>query len=115
MDHSDAHFDFAGEGSRTHTGWISTGDGLLVLDRNHNGLIDTGAELFSNFTQLANGTLAANGFEALREFDFNKDGIIDHNDSVWSSLRIWRDGNRDGATQDGELLTLTQLGIVEIR
>ncbi|WP_174769857.1 calcium-binding protein [Paraburkholderia hayleyella] len=115
VDHSEAHFDFAGEGSRTHTGWISTGDGLLVLDRNHNGLIDTGAELFSNFTQLANGTLAANGFEALREFDFNKDGIIDHNDSVWSSLRIWRDGNRDGATQDGELLTLTQLGIVEIR
>ncbi|WJF89657.1 hypothetical protein QS306_11135 [Paraburkholderia bonniea] len=92
---SRVHFDFAGEGSRTHTGWITTGDGflVLVLDRNNNGAIDTGAELFSNFTKLANGMLAANGFDALREYDSNKDGVI----------------------QQGELLTLDQSGIVEIR
>ncbi|WP_174769670.1 calcium-binding protein [Paraburkholderia bonniea] len=115
VDQSSAHFDFAGEGSRTHTGWITTGDGFLVLDRNNNGAIDTGAELFSNFTKLANGMLAANGFDALREYDSNKDGVIDRHDAIWSSLKIWRDGNSDGMTQQGELLTLDQSGIVEIR
>ncbi|MFL9915254.1 hypothetical protein PQR75_07620 [Paraburkholderia fungorum] len=78
-DTSTAYFDFDNSGSRTHTGWISAGDGFLVLDRNHNGTIDSGAELFSNFTPLANGALAANGFDALRDFDANKDGIIDRN------------------------------------
>ncbi|WP_153076021.1 hypothetical protein [Paraburkholderia bonniea] len=115
VDQSSAHFDFSGEGSRTHTGWITTGDGFLVLDRNNNGAIDTGAELFSNFTKLANGMLAANGFDALREYDSNKDGVIDRHDAIWSSLKIWHDGNSDGMTQQGELLTLDQSGIVEIR
>ncbi|MBK3843275.1 EF-hand domain-containing protein, partial [Paraburkholderia aspalathi] len=113
-DNSNAYFDFDGNGSRTHTGWISTGDGFLVLDRNHNGTIDSGAELFSNFTPLANGTLAANGFDALREFDLNRDGVIDRNDAIWSSLRIWRDANGDGTSQSGELLGLDELGIVSI-
>ncbi|ANB72048.1 hypothetical protein AYM40_06445 [Paraburkholderia phytofirmans OLGA172] len=49
-DNSSAYFDFNGSGSRTNTGWISAGDGFLVLDRNPNGTIDSGAELFSNFT-----------------------------------------------------------------
>ncbi|MFL9901196.1 calcium-binding protein [Paraburkholderia fungorum] len=113
-DTSTAYFDFDNSGSRTHSGWISAGDGFLVLDRNHNGTIDSGAELFSNFTPLANGTLAANGFDALREFDANKDGIIDRNDAIWSSLRIWRDTNGDGTSQSGELLSLDQLGILSI-
>ncbi|WP_158515245.1 calcium-binding protein [Paraburkholderia phytofirmans] len=113
-DNSNAYFDFDGSGSRTHTGWISAGDGFLVLDRNHNGTIDSGAELFSNFTPLTNGTLAANGFDALREFDLNKDGVIDHNDAIWSSLRIWRDANGDGTSQSGELLSLDELGIISI-
>ncbi|MFM0284206.1 calcium-binding protein [Paraburkholderia sediminicola] len=114
-DNSNAYFDFDGSGSRTHTGWISAGDGFLVLDRNKNGTIDSGAELFSNFTPLANGTLAANGFDALREFDLNKDGVIDSNDAIWSSLRIWRDGNGNGTSQSGELLSLDQLGIISIK
>jgi hypothetical protein len=46
-DDSTAYFDFDGGGSRTHTGWISTGDGFLVLDRNHNGAIDSGAEMLA--------------------------------------------------------------------
>ncbi|MFL9904064.1 calcium-binding protein [Paraburkholderia fungorum] len=113
-DTSTAYFDFDNSGSRTHTGWISAGDGFLVLDRNHNGTIDSGAELFSNFTPLANGALAANGFDALRDFDANKDGIIDRNDAIWSSLRIWRDANGDGTSQSGELLGLDELGIISI-
>jgi Ca2+-binding RTX toxin-like protein len=114
-DNSTAYFDFDSSGSRTHTGWISSGDGFLVLDRNKNGTIDSGAELFSNFTPLANGTLAANGFDALREFDLNKDGVIDRNDAIWSSLRIWRDANGDGTSQSGELLSLDQIGIISIK
>ena len=111
---SNAYFDFAGDGVRTRTGWVSAGDGFLVLDRNHNGTIDSGVELFSNFTPLTNGTLAASGFDALREFDANHDGLIDRKDAVWSSLRIWRDANGDGTSQAGELLTLDQLGIISI-
>ncbi|HEX7909899.1 MAG TPA: calcium-binding protein [Paraburkholderia sp.] len=114
-DASTAYFDFDGSGSRKHTGWISAGDGFLVLDRNHNGTIDSGAELFSNFTPLANGALAANGFDALREFDLNKDGVIDRNDAIWSSLKIWRDTNGDGISQSGELLSLDELGIISIK
>ncbi|MFL9907208.1 calcium-binding protein [Paraburkholderia sp. RL17-337-BIB-A] len=113
-DTSTAYFDFDNSGSRTHTGWISAGDGFLVFDRNRNGTIDSGAELFSNFTPLANGALAANGFDALRDFDANKDGIIDRNDAIWSSLRIWRDANGDGTSQSGELLSFDELGILSI-
>jgi Ca2+-binding RTX toxin-like protein len=112
---STAFFDFDGSGSRTHTGWIGSDDGFLVLDRNHNGQIDAGSELFSNFTPLANGRLAPNGFDALREFDSNKDGVIDTKDAIWSSLKIWRDSNVDGHSDEGELVSLDALGIVAIR
>ncbi|WP_153075559.1 hypothetical protein [Paraburkholderia bonniea] len=55
-----------------------------MFDRDSNDAIDTGNKLFSNFTRLANGTLAANGFQTLHEFDSNKDGVIDQNDAIWS-------------------------------
>ncbi|WP_377700636.1 calcium-binding protein, partial [Paraburkholderia solisilvae] len=112
---STAYFDFDGQGSRIHTGWISADDGFLVLDRNGNGHIDSGAELFSNFTPLANGALAPNGFDALKEFDVNKDGVIDSKDAIWSSLKVWRDANVDGRSEQGELVSLDALGIVAIR
>ena len=67
------HFDHDGDGVLTKTGWVGKDDALLVWDRNANGRIDTGAELFGDFTPLPNGTLAPNGFAALAALDSNGD------------------------------------------
>lgn len=60
-------FDHNGDGMRTGTGWVRSDDGLLVLDRNSNGTIDTGAELFGVHTVKADGTQATDGFDALSD------------------------------------------------
>ena len=108
------HFDFSGDGFAESTGWVGKDDGLLVLDRNGNGTIDDGGELFGNNTVLANGDKAANGFDALQELDNNKDGVIDAQDTIYNELRIWRDLNGDGLSEAGELLTLEQAGVQSI-
>ncbi len=105
------HFDHDGNGFAELTGWVGKDDGLLVFDRNGNGQIDTGAELFGNNTVLANGRKAANGFEALKELDANRDGKMDASDAAYSNLRIWIDADSDGITDAGELLTLTEAGV----
>ena len=109
-----AHFDHAGDGFAEQTGWAGADDGLLVYDRNGNGRIDSGAELFGNNTVKADGTKAANGFEALAEFDTNHDGRIDEGDAAYASLRVWKDANGNGYTEAGELLTLAQAGVQSI-
>ena len=108
------YFDFEGDGFAEKTAWMEEGDGLLVLDRNSNGLIDDGKELFGDKTVLSDGTVASNGFVALEELDSNGDRIIDANDENFSDLRVWIDVNRDGISQEDELYTLTELGIKSI-
>ena len=105
------YFDHDGNGFAQLTGWVSPEDGLLVWDRNGNGQIDDGSELFGNNTILGNGQKAVNGFAALAELDSNRDGKIDANDAAFSELRIWRDVNSDGRMDEGELFTLEELGI----
>jgi len=90
---------------------VDKNDALLVWDRNNNGQIDDGGELFGNQTLLSNGQKAANGFQALAELDSNSDGIIDQNDESWSELRLWIDRNGGGKVDEGELLTLEEAGI----
>ena len=99
-------FDNDGDNIKTGTGWIKPDDGWLVLDRNGNGIIDNGRELFGVDTYKSNGQFATDGFDALKDFDVNGDGKIDANDSVFANLRIWRDLNQDGISQAGELTTL---------
>ncbi|MFA5385771.1 MAG: M23 family metallopeptidase [Eubacteriales bacterium] len=89
-------FDHDANGFAELTGWVGPDDGLLVMDRNGNGIIDNGTELFGNQTILSNGTRATNGFQALAELDGNKDGKIDANDAAYSQLKIWRDMDGDG-------------------
>ena len=60
---------------------MSPDDGFLVRDINGNGTIDTGRELFGDNTLLSDGTIAANGFEALADLDSNADGVVDVNDA----------------------------------
>ncbi|HRQ45502.1 MAG TPA: calcium-binding protein [Rhodocyclaceae bacterium] len=108
------HFDHDGNGFAELTGWVGAGDGLLVWDRNGNGVIDDGSELFGNHTVLANGQKAANGFVALAAHDSNGDGVFDAYDALWSELRVWRDMDQDGISQTDELFTLDELGIASI-
>ncbi len=109
-----AYFDHDRNGFAEQTGWVGSDDGLLVFDRNNNGRIESGGELFGNNTILADGTHAANGFEALAEFDNNHDGKVDAQDAVFASLRVWKDVDGNGYTTEGELLTLTEAGVQSI-
>jgi hypothetical protein len=105
------HFDLDGNGFAEQTGWVGHGDGLLVWDRNGNGEIDDGSELFGNYTKLTSGANAANGFEALAEMDTNHDGQVNALDTNANQLRVWRDDDADGITDAGELLTLQEAGV----
>lgn len=107
-------FDADGDTVRTATAWAGPNDGMLVLDRNNNGVIDSGAELFGDETVLGDGKKAANGFAALAELDTNGDGIFSAADSQFGAVRVWRDLNQDGISQDGELKTLADSGIQSI-
>ena len=84
------------------------------MDRDGNGTIDNGKELFGDQTILSNGQKAQNGFQALSELDENKDGKIDVNDAAYSQLKVWKDEDRDGYTTSDELYTLDELGIQSI-
>lgn len=115
------HFDLMNDGKPTRTGWVAPGDGLLALDLNGNGTIDSGLELFGEFTkdQAAKdrtpGTKSFdNGFKALAQYDANHDGVIDGKDAVFGKLLVWRDLNQDGRAQKNELQTLAQAGVVDI-
>ncbi|MDO9106908.1 MAG: glucosaminidase domain-containing protein [Methylovulum sp.] len=109
-----AYFDHASDGFAEQTGWISATDGLLVRDINGNGRIENGSELFGNETLLANGSKAANGFEALKALDSNSDNQINADDAAFASLKIWIDANGDGFSQADELLSLEAVGITAI-
>ena len=105
------HFDLDANGFAEKTGWVDKNDGLLVYDRNGDGIINNGTELFGDNTILSNGQKAKNGFEALAELDDNHDGKIDANDKAYSKLRLWIDKNSDAITDEKELITLEEAGI----
>ncbi len=109
------HFDHDGDGFAERTGWAGADDGLLALDRNGNGSIDNGTELFGDQTPLIGGGNAANGFQALAEYDDNGDGKIDLNDDIWTSLKIWRDSDQNGISWEGELFNLSDFNITAIQ
>ena len=108
-------FDHAGDGWRELSRWAGADDGVLVWDRNKDGVINDGGELFGNNTALKNGSKAANGFAALADLDSNSDGKVDSSDAEWGSLRVmrWTDANNDGVMQESEsrLVTLDSLGV----
>jgi hypothetical protein len=107
-------FDIFGDGQSVNTGWVSSGDGLLVLDRNHDGTINDGSELFGSSTKLVSGEKAPDGYAALRELDTNHDGVISNADAAYADLRVWVDSNSDGVSGVSENKTLESLGISKI-
>ena len=119
-------FDLDGDGQPLErVAWTEpdSDDAWLVLDRNANGVVDSGEELFGNRTPAfadSSEPRAANGFEALLLAEGPSygggtvDRVIDAHDAVFSRLRLWFDRNHDGRTDRGELVSLPDAGIVSI-
>jgi hypothetical protein len=111
-------FDIDATGKQTQTGWVGQGDGLLVRDINHDGVINNGTELFGGATQLANGPnagqRAGDGFRAMADLDSNHDGKLSSGDAAFGELKLWVDANHDGKTDAGELKGLADFGVVSI-
>jgi hypothetical protein len=105
-------FDIDADGSLEQTSWVvpGSGAGFLVLDRNGNGLIDDGSELFGNYTIGTHG-VQGNGYQALALLDTNGNDTVDPADEWWSLLQIWQDENGNGVSEPDELSSLHEAGI----
>jgi hypothetical protein len=107
-------FDLLGTGAAVKTGWLTGGDAFLAMDRNGNGTIDGGAELFGEQVGVWH-----DGFAALAELDRpelggNADGVIDAKDAWFGRLVVWTDANRDGASTPDELRSLASVGVTSL-
>jgi Ca2+-binding RTX toxin-like protein len=126
-------FDHDADGVKTGTGWLKGDDAWLVLDRDGNGTIDSGREMFGVDTLISRRatiwggsyeTLAMDGFDALRGLDVGNgtaapgpggnDGVFNSNDIAFSQVQLWRDLNQDGISQANELSSLASAGITAI-
>lgn len=115
-------FDMFGKGNRVRLSWTApkSDDAWLALDRNGNGRIDDGTELFGGHTPVPGvvGRLD-NGFDALAVYDQtvnggNGDGVIDSRDAVYATLVLWADKNHDARSDASELSSLSAAGVQAI-
>ena len=115
-------FDVNADGFADKVQWVRPrGDeAFLTLDRNRNGIVDDGSELFGVGTPLIlEGRSAPNGFVGLAQYDArqlggNDDGLISEADAIWPLLRIWVDLDADGVSTPQEMRTLRSYGITAL-
>lgn len=116
-------FDINNHGDLAQVAWTAAGtdDAWLALDRNGNGLIDDGKELFGDVAAQPSPPAGEqrNGFLALAEFDKaknggNSDSVIDNKDAVFSRLRLWRDTNHNGVSESSEMHALVDFDVAKI-
>ena len=105
-------FELAGQGSCMSTAWPTSP--WLALDRDADGMIRSGAELFGSATAMQSGGFAQHGFSALAELDSNFDGRIDAKDERFSELVLWNDLDDDRVGAYAELRPLSESGVVSI-
>lgn len=108
-------FDVDGDGHTGQVSWLAE-DGWLVLNERPDGRVVDGRQFFGDLsTQEPNSVFEQpNGYAALRVFDDNGDEVIDVRDGVWELLGIWRDVNRNGTSEPGEVHGLTETGIASL-
>jgi len=113
-------FDLGDTGVPAQVPWThhESDEAFLVLDRNDNGTIDSGRELFGDVTP-QHVSDSPNGFLALALFDDilsggNEDGRISDADEIYLQLGLWRDENQNGTSELGEIVTLQEVGLEAI-
>ncbi len=113
-------FDHDADAIKTGTGWLKADDAFVVLDRDGNGTIDSGRELFGVDTVVGTEPLtgraiyAVDAFDALKSIDSNGDNLFNSADVQYGNLRLWRDLNQDGISQTTELQGLAEAAITGI-
>ena len=106
------NFDLDNNGFKEATSSIDNNDAFIAIDKNNNGTIDNGSELFGN-KSISNNAYAytnpnaKNGFESLKELDSNNDDIIDEKDKEFTNLLLWQDKNSNGISETDELIKLS--------
>ncbi|HWN40675.1 MAG TPA: hypothetical protein VNW71_00550 [Thermoanaerobaculia bacterium] len=113
-------FDIDADGDQDKISWTDPWSTtvFLALDRNGDGVVTDGSELFGNWTAQP-PSAEPNGFIALAEFDTaqaggNGDGVISEFDAVFADLWLWHDANHNGQSQPEELRSLSQSGLIGI-
>ena len=92
-------FDLNADGQVDSIASLSSNSAFLALDRNGNGQIDDGRELF--------GAISGDGFAELEAYDEDGNGFIDEADSIFHKLKLWR----PDASGKGELVDLLTAGV----
>jgi hypothetical protein len=87
-------FDLDADGEKENISFLERGSGFLVLDKNQNGVIDDGGEMF--------GPTTNNGFLELKAYDTDQNGWIDENDTIFYDLNVWTK-NEEGADRLADL------------
>jgi VCBS repeat-containing protein len=104
-------FDLTNDGQQETLAWTGGEDGILVMDIDGSGAIESGNEVFSPFF---NGGGFDDALAALASLDTNGDGVIDAADEAFADLLVWIDANGDGVSQSEELFSLADLGIASL-
>ena len=112
---STIQFDMDGDGAADITGWVGETDALLALDRNDDGAIDNGSEIsFVQDYEGAETDLQGLVYYDLEENGGNGNGLLDIGDAHYGKFLVWQDKNQNGRSDDDELWSLEEEGIVAI-